>query len=160
MIDIFIAGKARPAGALAAGKRSDGTTFLRHKRGSKMLRWRSEIGARAREAVTGPPSEHPIRLRLVFYIARPKSHYGTGRNATRLRDDAPAYPTSRSVADIDKLERTALDGLTGIVYRDDSQVIDLSARKLYADACKPGLHLQADEITDGLDVLFTHEEAA
>lgn len=160
MIDIFIAGKARPAGALTAGTRKDGSTFLRHSRRPKMLLWRSEIGARARKAVAGsPPSANPIRIRLVFYIARPKAHYGTGRNEHRLKNDAPAYPTPRSVADIDKLERTVLDALTGIVYLDDSQVVDLAARKVYADHCAPGLQLEASEVTDGLDVLFENEAA-
>jgi crossover junction endodeoxyribonuclease RusA len=35
--------------------------------------------------------------------------------------------------DIDKVCRAVLDALTGILYRDDAQVVALSAVKTYAD---------------------------
>ena len=49
------------------------------------------------------------------------------------------YPITRP--DIDKMVRCVLDALTGIVYKDDSQVVSLSAMKTYA-AKEPGTYLE------------------
>jgi Holliday junction resolvase RusA-like endonuclease len=65
----------------------------------------------------------------VFVLARPRSHYGTGRNADRLRATAPAWPCSRP--DATKLLRAVEDALTGVVWRDDGQVVVQTARKVY-----------------------------
>lgn len=88
----------------------------------------------------------PVRLtRCVFVLLRPSTHYGSGRNAHRLRPDAPAYPVAKQRNDIDKLLRSTLDGITsagvigkirpvGIVWADDSQVIGVDMlRKVYQD---------------------------
>jgi Holliday junction resolvase RusA-like endonuclease len=88
----------------------------------------------------------PVRItRCVFVLTRPSTHYFTGRNAHRLRDDAPAYPIAKQRNDIDKLLRSTLDGITsagvigkirqvGIVWVDDSQVIGVDMlRKVYQD---------------------------
>lgn len=50
-----------------------------------------------------------------------------------LVEGSPRYPCSRTAGDIDKLSRSILDALTGIVYEDDSQVVILNARKEYLD---------------------------
>jgi Holliday junction resolvase RusA-like endonuclease len=44
--------------------------------------------------------------------------------------------------DLDKLIRAILDALTGVVWRDDGQVVDIVASKVYAD-------------TPGVDVVIT-----
>jgi hypothetical protein len=44
--------------------------------------------------------------------------------------------------DIDKLVRAALDGLTGVCFVDDGQVVDLRASKQYGPA--PGVHVQVE----------------
>ena len=79
----------------------------------------------------------PVQVSLHFFFSRPKGHYGTGRNAGKLKGYAPGQPTSKSVGDIDKLTRAVLDGLTGIAYADDSQVTDLKARKRYTLPGRP-----------------------
>ena len=67
-------------------------------------------------------------LKIDFHFRRPASHL-TSKGALTKR--APLYPTSRTVGDVDKLCRACLDSLTGICYYDDSQVIDITARKRY-----------------------------
>lgn len=77
----------------------------------------------------------PVEADITFLLERPAAHYGTGRNAARLRGDAPAYPVARQRDDIDKLCRSTLDALTESgVLADDSQVTQLVARKRYAEA--------------------------
>lgn len=66
------------------------------------------------------PHAGAIKLELAFVFPRPKSHFGTGRNANTIKPTAPDCHTQKP--DIDKLERAILDALTGIAYHDDSQV--------------------------------------
>jgi len=58
--------------------------------------------------------------------------------------------------DLDKLQRAVLDGITGILIKDDSQVIQITARKYYADDPEPtGLYIEISSI--GFEqVLNTH----
>lgn len=62
------------------------------------------------------PTLNPVRVELVFYFTKPKS----------VKRD---YPSVKP--DIDKLCRTVLDAATGRLFKDDSQVIVLNARKEY-----------------------------
>ena len=78
----------------------------------------------------GSPLEGPVAVRLRFWLARPASHYGTGRNKAVVKPSAPRRPAGRP--DVDKLARAVLDGLTmGGAFADDSQVVDLQASKWY-----------------------------
>ena len=84
------------------------------------------------------PHEGAIALKVTCFFARPKSHYGTGRNAGRLKASAPPYPISKGRNDLDKLLRLIFDAMTGIVYEDDSQVCKLGeTEKIYAGGTQP-----------------------
>ena len=69
-------------------------------------------------------------LLMDFYLPRPQGHYGTGRNAHLVKDDAPARPVT--YPDEDKLLRGAQDGMASVVWRNDSQVVCAVAQKWYA----------------------------
>jgi crossover junction endodeoxyribonuclease RusA len=71
----------------------------------------------------------PVEVRLDFLFERPKSHFKRGQ----LQGGAPNAKecVTRGRYDIDKLTRAVLDGLTGVVYTDDSQVVRIVARKLW-----------------------------
>jgi Holliday junction resolvase RusA-like endonuclease len=71
------------------------------------------VAARAREVMQGrDPIEGPVSMRVVF-------HLGTRRRV-----------------DLDNLNKGLSDALTGIVYQDDSQVVNLHLVKRYH--CTPG----------------------
>jgi Holliday junction resolvase RusA-like endonuclease len=92
--------------------------------------WRAAVAAEAAHAVAGQePLTGPLELAALFFFPRPKSHYGTGRNADVLKGSASDYCATKP--DADKLIRAAADAMTGIVYRDDSQLVRVSAQKLY-----------------------------
>jgi len=99
--------------------------------------WMSDVKVFAEEVYNGNPVAGPVNLCISFYLPRPKSHYGTGKNATRLKDSAPEYPTGKP--DLTKLIRAVEDALTGIIWRDDSQVISQRTDKRYGD--KPGANI-------------------
>ena len=103
-----------------------------HSQGSALAVWRSTIALSARFA-GAKPLEGAMGIEVTFRVRRPK---------TVKRE----YP---SVApDLDKYIRACLDALTGICYIDDSQVIQITASKEYAD--NPGVDIK---ISDGFDCL-------
>jgi Holliday junction resolvase RusA-like endonuclease len=95
--------------------------------------WQALVKAAAEDALEQlddpSPLLGPVALEVVFYVARPQAHYGTGRNQDRLKPSAPAYPTVRP--DATKLLRGLEDALTGLVWRDDAQVVVQVIAKRY-----------------------------
>ena len=80
--------------------------------------------------------------RMAFWFPRPKSHYRTGKRSSELREGVPHAHTSKP--DIDKLERCVLDALTGIVWKDDSQVWGVTEKfKAYVEGA-PGMLLEIE----------------
>lgn len=66
----------------------------------------------------------PVALELTFCFDKPAS-------APKRRT---TWPIKRSTFDIDKLQRSTFDALTDAgVFRDDSQVVDVTASKVYTD---------------------------
>lgn len=97
--------------------------------------WERMVRSAAADAMTSAQRSSLIRsgvlVELVFCFARPRSHFGRGRNAERVRPSAP--PEMVSMPDIDKLARCALDALSGVVLHDDALVCELYARKRYGE---------------------------
>jgi Holliday junction resolvase RusA-like endonuclease len=106
--------------------------------------WRDLVGQLA-AASTPKFFTGPVYVALDFYLARPKGHYGSGKNSEMLKPSAPSVPNTKP--DIDKLARAVLDALTGAVIRDDSQVVVLVARKHYASLDHPpGVTVSLEEV--------------
>jgi Holliday junction resolvase RusA-like endonuclease len=100
--------------------------------GARLRSFRQDIHVGALQEMQGAsPFVEPVEVRIMFSIPRPKSHYGTGRNASRRKEGLPVAPAK--TPDIDKLGRAVLDGLTGAAFRDDAQVVGLTLSKLWAD---------------------------
>lgn len=93
---------------------------------AKVKPWREAV--RQEALATGLAiSDQPIYLHLLFRFRRPKGHYNAkGEIKATARIDHVNRP------DLDKLCRSTLDGLTGVLFRDDSQVAFLVASKEYA----------------------------
>ena len=96
--------------------------------------WKSCIAAAAAQHKPAEPIAGPVRLRLCFYLARPKGHYTGGKIERGLRATAPHYHTGKP--DADNLAKAVMDALTqcGWFWGDDAQVSVLTAAKLYADS--------------------------
>ena len=91
---------------------------------SALTTWSTKISWVAKAAWPGPPSEEAITANLDFMFPLPSK--ATKEVKRRLSDGMlwrPARP------DIDKLARAVLDALTGIVWVDDDQVVELVCRK-------------------------------
>lgn len=122
--------------------------------------WKLRVRAAARARIRGlqgggvepAAAGLPISVDLEFRLPRPRSHFGTGRNAGRLRAAAPEEHVR--APDVDNLAKAVLDALgpwkdrgrrgvlerlgawdgrgTPIAWRTDAQVVAVSARKRWA----------------------------
>lgn len=91
--------------------------------------WRAKVKAAAKSAMeeVEPIMEGPVKVRLMLYFPRLKSHFDSKGN---LRNDAPTWKPS--TPDTDKLQRAVGDALSGVCYRDDAQVAWWDARRVYS----------------------------
>jgi Holliday junction resolvase RusA-like endonuclease len=128
---LTVYGRAQPAGSKRAffNKASGKAIVVDDAKGSRP--WKQEVAGAALDACAGEPIllDGPLVLVARFFLQRPKGHYRTGRNAHLLRDSAPGYPASKP--DTTKLLRAVEDALTGVVWRDDAQVVYQVASKHY-----------------------------
>jgi len=84
--------------------------------------WREAVGLRAKIAMRGRRKEDgPVQVTVRFFIKRP---------LTRRTPDEEWVTKS---PDLDKLCRSVLDAMSGIVYEDDRLVAELHACKVWRD---------------------------
>jgi Holliday junction resolvase RusA-like endonuclease len=106
--------------------------------------WKAAVTSEAAQIVeaaglANPAYEHrPVAVAITFRFPRPRGHFGK----RGLLPSAPAQMTT--MPDIDKLVRAVLDALTGIVWRDDAQVVVLDIRKVY--------QREGEELATSIDV--------
>ncbi|NBX51769.1 RusA family crossover junction endodeoxyribonuclease [bacterium] len=108
--EFFVKGRPVPQGSL---KFIHGRPI--HARATDLAVWRADI-ARNAEVSGFKPVANPVSVTITFNLLKPKS---TKRLFPHVKPD------------LDKLIRAVLDGLTGVAYVDDSQVILIKARKIY-----------------------------
>lgn len=129
-IEFTVHGDPKPQGSKKAIKRRDGGVSLVESAGGPLKEWRYAVAQKAAEVMGGEsPWQGPLFVEMVFYLPRPKGHYGTGRNAGKLKPSAPEYHDKRP--DSDKLCRSVCDSLSKRVYHDDSQIVELTVTKNY-----------------------------
>ena len=83
----------------------------------------------------------PLAVSFYFAFLRPKSHFGTGRNANKLKPSAPRLLAIRP--DALKLARAVEDALTGILWHDDAQIVREHLSKDYGS--RQGVIVEARE---------------
>ena len=100
---------------------------------SPMSDWRKLVQAYATaEKLKCKQFNGPLRIELLFYFERPKSHYRSGKFAHLLKDSAPGY--CLNLYDLDNLDKAVLDALTdsGLIA-DDRIIVSLSSSKFWDD---------------------------
>lgn len=130
--------------------------FYRHGRAvvavtpNKTRKYEAEIlnrVARHMRAMSLETQSGPLKLEIVFYFKRPKSH----TKKQRLIAHHIIRP------DLDNLCKGVLDALNGELFKDDSQVCMLSAVKRYCqDTQQPGVLLRVEKL-DQQKKLFNPE---
>lgn len=153
---IEVLGTPAPKGSVRPVIRG-GRAFLTPSSGStgqrKLRGWDANVrdaAAAVVGAVTAPPLvDQPLEVRILFRIARPAGHWGKGKNAGKLAPSAPRYP--RSKPDADKLARSTLDSLSGIVFDDDARIVVLHVEKRYADPGDEGATIRVESLEPVVD---------
>jgi Holliday junction resolvase RusA-like endonuclease len=124
-------------GSSSIGYAGDGRAYIRSASGKKLKDWRRTIADAARDAANYPGRyAGAVSVTATFFWPRPKGHYlpaNSRRAHPELHHDAPRYVTSKP--DADKLARALLDALVeeAALLADDAQVVEVVARKAYAD---------------------------
>lgn len=135
MITFTVYGQPRPAGSKRAFpiRRKDGSlgAVVSDTSGQEGKEWRALVQAAARKEYSGPLLIGPLRLTIIFALPRPQGHFGTGKNGLIVKDSAPKFPTKRP--DLLKLARAVEDALSGVVWKDDSQIVWEILRKQYGN---------------------------
>jgi len=141
MFQIFIEGNPRPQGSKKAFAR--GKSIVLVEANKELPAWREHMTRMLQLKQLEEPTAFTtaVNVALTFWLPRPKSV-------------KRQYPTG--TYDIDKLTRAVLDSITKAgVWRDDSDVVDLTVRKTYADLHEPGVLISItpfdnDYITQGV----------
>jgi crossover junction endodeoxyribonuclease RusA len=101
--------------------------------------WRERVALAAHHALDGAtPFVDAVSVGLEFVLPRPKS--------TPKRRTPPAIKRP----DLDKVTRSVLDAITGVVLLDDAQVVDLHASKRLAGIGEtPGVTITVEQTEKG-----------
>lgn len=115
---IIVLGVAQPKGSTRAFVPKGWTRPIITSANKSLKGWEDSIRAAAQEQCAGVFYDGPIVVGITFYLPRPKS--------------LPKRETHHvKRPDLDKLVRS-LDALTGVLWKDDSQITMIVASKTYA----------------------------
>lgn len=94
-----------------------------------VLDWRRSVASQAAQALPVPWSliDGPCALDVTVYRPRPKS--------------APGRVFPATAPDADKLLRAIGDALTGILYRDDAQIVTATLRKRFGEPARAAIEV-------------------
>lgn len=156
-LTFFVPGTPRPAGSKRAipFERKGGGLGVNviDASGKKGKDWRASVkwfAVEAHEKKFGPASlwRGPIGVVFIFRFARPKSHFRSGKNADKLKPNAPLW----HIQDPDalKIARAVEDALTGAIWQDDNQIVHEVVWKYWASPNDPpGARITIAEIGEG-----------
>jgi Holliday junction resolvase RusA-like endonuclease len=91
----------------------------------------------------------PVMVTLTFKFSRPLSHYGTGKNAGKLKANAPYWHTKKP--DRDNLDKMCLDAMSKVFWHDDSQICCGSITKVYSES--PGTIIEVKELEENIQTI-------
>jgi len=128
-LDINPIPKGRPKFSKVGG-------FVRTYTPKKTSDYETQVREAAKQAMTREPLETPLAAFLYFRLPIPKS-YPKKRIQACL--DGLEWPR----ADADNLGKSVLDGMNGVVYLDDAQIVILHITKVYDH--NPGVDIMVRE---------------
>lgn len=90
------------------------------------IAWQKLIAATGAQIFKSPPHAGPIALKMIFFMA-PPSKWRKSKRLAAFQGLVEHIGTP----DIDNLAKAVMDGLNGVIYRDDGQVVNLECKKKY-----------------------------
>lgn len=103
----------------------------------KSVEYKDIISSLAKEQYAGKPIEYiPLKMDLRFYRMIPKS---VSNKRRKLKENGEIRPVVKP--DVDNYSKAILDALNGILYKDDSQIVELNVSKYYSDDTRVELEI-------------------
>ena len=143
-ISFVVYGKSQPAGSKRAFalKRRDGSLVTRGDGSpvvnvtddnAKSRSWKQDVAAAARREYSGPLVDGALAVHVTIYRPRPKGHFRSNGALSKAGVEAP-WPTGRP--DVLKLVRAIEDSLTGVLWRDDAQIVREPIEKRWGEPAR------------------------
>ena len=139
-----VLGKPQTAGSKRAFpiKRKNGTLGVVVSDDNKQTKnWQAAVRDAAMQVFAGGLLTGPLHVEMRFFFVRPASHYGSGRNAGQVKASAPLHAAKRP--DVLKLSRAVEDALTGVVWRDDAQIVVEVLTKEFGEPTRAEVEISA-----------------
>jgi len=86
------------------------------------------------------PLDAPLSVQVVAVFSRPASHYGSGKNADKVKKSSPRSCVNKK--DVDNIAKFYMDCFNKIVWCDDKQVVSLYVIKRYAATKREQPHVR------------------
>ena len=129
LVRFTVPGRAEPRGSKTVATTKDGRAFIRddNRKSKAWMQRVAKCGALAMRARKFPPVDCPCLLVVTIYRTRPESHF----NKSGLSQSSPVFPSTKP--DLTKCIRGIEDGLNGVVWTDDSRVVEQRTKKRFGD---------------------------
>jgi len=108
--------------------------------GKRNEAWKKAVAWTGKGHFRGNPLDKPLSVQMTFYMPRPQSAFGTGRNALILKPSADEFHMQDP--DSTKLQRSTEDALNKIAWVDDNRVQEITSRKLWSSENETPGHLR------------------
>ncbi|MDC3414289.1 RusA family crossover junction endodeoxyribonuclease [Terrihalobacillus insolitus] len=142
MIKFTVLGIPQAQGRPRAGKTRTGKTVLYDP--AKSRDYKQYVRLVASQHAPRNPIEHPVSVFIDVYRQIPSS---MSKKRRRLANAKIYRPITKS--DIDNYSKSILDSLNGILWKDDAQVVSLTANKYYSD--EPRIEVAVQILEEGRD---------
>ena len=136
IVRFTVVGIAQPKGSVKAFVPKGWTRPVLTSTNPKVKGWQQLVAEQAQAVAQDGLFVGPVAIGVVFQLPRPQSLPKRVLHHTKKPD-------------LDKLARALKDALKGVLYQDDSQVVELHARKAYAaPAAAPRAIVAVTEVAD------------
>ena len=146
-LTVFVEGFPVTQGSMISNGAGRG---MRHSNQAKLRPWRYNIISMLnRHCPADWDPSAPLTVCAVFRFSRPQGHFGTGKNANKLKASAPDWHITKP--DLDKLQRSIGDAIeqSGLA-RGDQQITSWSVTKRWCvDREVPGVLLTLISLPEG-----------
>lgn len=85
----------------------------------------------------------PLAVQFYFFRPRPQGHFNSKGGLNKLGLATP-YPATKP--DVLKLARAVEDALTGVLWRDDAQIVSESILKRWGEPARVEVHVQEETL--------------
>ena len=143
-IQFFVNGRPAPGGSKSVfpNKKTGKIIVAPASKYTKL--WMERVKRAAKMHYKSKPLESAVSLKFTFTLSRPKSHYTSKGNFSAY---GRSCLTPIFKPDLTKLIRSTEDALTGILWKDDSQVVVQNTAKWYCDTDqKEGVHIEVETL--------------